>query len=66
MVKIIQDNRLPTHRHIYDIINKALEALDPPIPIYASSSSKGQLGLVVIPLTDIFKLPNYDGLCGML
>ena len=62
MVKIIQDNRLPTHRHIYDIINKALEALDLPIPIAECSLKSSNISLVGSPLHDILKLPIYDGL----
>ena len=62
LTKIGQKNRLPAHHQICYPINKALEALDPPIPIAAPTLISGELSLVGIPLPEIFKLPMYERL----
>ena len=63
LVKVVQNNRLTIHFRICDTINKALEALDTPIPISSFSSSSDDIILVVVPLPDTVKLPMDDVLC---
>ena len=63
MVKVGQYNGIYTHRKIRDPINKALEELDLPIIIAASTLIIDELSLVSGPVSVIVKLPMYDGLC---
>ena len=60
--KFVEDNGLPAHFHICDPINKALEALDNNIPIYAYNSSISYIRLVVSPIYDIIKITMFEGI----
>ena len=63
MFKVGQDHDITKHLQICDPIKKALGALDPPNPLFASTLSSGELIHVSSPIPDIVKLPMYDGLC---